>query len=517
MVVRAPSTTPPDVVARTLRRTSRFLDITHNRLVTGNRVNGPKDDPSSFIIANLARGQVVALNKIREGLARATSTGDVAISALDKTIELLTQMKAKIVQAQDQSLGVDSITALKSDVAALKDEIATIVDSAEFNGVNLLKPAEFNTVAWTSRNQDGDDDGIFAQRFDVAGAAAGSEFQVNTTTSNDQRRPAIATLSRGGHIVTWESRNQDGSGDGIFAQRFDSAGSALGSEFQVNTTTSSNQEVPVVTELAGVGFVIAWESDNQDGSGEGVFAQRFDIDGNALGGEIQVNTTTSSDQRDPAIAELEGGGFVVTWEASNQDGDGRGVFAQRFDSDGAKLGSEVQVNTTTSEDQDDPSVIGLVGGGYVVTWESVDQDGDEDGVFARRFDADGNAAGGEFQVNATTDEDQDDPSIAALSDGGFAIAWESSDQDGDDDGVFAGLRARCRPLLGPSGDPPLHARPRRSRRMPVGGGRARCGHRPLPGYAAPQPQRQSESAPCPDVLAARHRRSRRPGGTAHRL
>ena len=52
---------------------------------------------------------------------------------------------------------------------------------------------------------------------------------------------------------------------------------------------------------------------------------------------------------------------------------------------------------------------------------------------------------------------------------------------------------------------------------PVGGGRARCGHRPLPGYAAPQPQRQSGSAPCPDVLAARHRRSRRPGGTARRL
>ena len=284
-------------------------------------MNGPKDDPSSFIIANLVRGQVAALNKIREGLARAASTGDVALSALDKTVELLTQMKAKIVQAQDQSLGADSITALGDDVAALKNQIATIVDTAEFNGVNLPKPAEFNTVAWSSKNQDGDGKGIFAQRFDDAGAPLASEFQV---TTDDQDRPSIAALSRGGFVVAWESKNQDGDKDGIFAQRFDADGNAAGSEIQVNATTSDDQKEPAVAELSGVGFVVTWESKNQDGDGKGIYAQVFDLDGAKVGSEIQVNSTTSDDQDKPAVAELSEGGFVITWESKDQDGDKEG-------------------------------------------------------------------------------------------------------------------------------------------------------------------------------------------------
>ena len=436
MVVRAPTTTPVDIVARSLRRTAGFLDITHNRLITGRRVNGPKEDPSSFIIANLARGRVAALNKIRDGLARATSTGDVAISALDKTIELLTQMKAKIVQAQDKSLGADSITALKNDVAALKNQIQTIVDTAEFNGVNLLKPAEFNTVAWTSKNQDGDGKGVFAQRFDDAGAASGSEFQVNTATSGDQDRPSVATLSRGGFVVAWESKDQDGDKEGIFAQRFDADGSSAGSEIQVNTTTADDQKEPAVAELGGVGFVVTWESKNQDGDGKGIFAQVFDVDGVKVGSEIQVNTTTSKDQDKPAVAELSEGGFVITWESKDQDGDGEGIFAQRVDSEGAKLGGEIQVNTTTSDDQKEPSVTALSGGGFVLTRESKNQDGDGKGVFTQVYDKDGDTVGSETQVNTTIASDQDKPSIVALADGGFAVAWQSKDQDGDGKGIF---------------------------------------------------------------------------------
>ena len=437
MVVRAPTTTPVDIVARSLRRTAGFLDITHNRLITGRRVNGPKEEPSSFIIANLARGRVAALNKIRDGLARATSTGDVAISALDKTIELLTQMKAKIVQAQDKSLGADSITALKNDVAALKNQIQTIVDTAEFNGVNLLKPAEFNTVAWTSKNQDGDGKGVFAQRFDDAGAASGSEFQVNTATSGDQDRPSVATLSRGGFVVAWESKDQDGDKEGIFAQRFDADGSSAGSEIQVTTTTADDQKEPAVAELSGVGFVVTWESKNQDGDGKGIFAQVFDVDGVKVGSEIQVNTTTSKDQDKPAVAELSEGGFVITWESKDQDGDGEGIFAQRFDSEGAKLGGEIQVNTTTSDDQKEPSVTALSGGGFVLTRESKNQDGDGKGVFTQVYDKDGDTVGSETQVNTTIASDQDKPSIVALADGGFVVSWESKNQDGDGKGVFS--------------------------------------------------------------------------------
>jgi hypothetical protein len=225
--------------------------------------------------------------------------------------------------------------------------------------VNLLKPAEFNTVVWQSKSQDGDGDGIFAQRFDVTGVALGSEFRVNTTTADDHDRPAIATRSRGGFVVTWQSKNQDRDDKGIFAQRYDAGGNATGAEFQVNTTTSKEQAEPAVAELAGVGFVITWESKDQDGDGKGVFARIFDVDGNKVGNEIQVNTTTSKDQDRVAVAELSEGGFVITWQSKNQGGGGNSVFAQVYDKDGNTVGGEVQVNTTTASDQDEPAIAAL--------------------------------------------------------------------------------------------------------------------------------------------------------------
>ena len=68
----------------------------------------------------------------------------------------------------------------------------------------------------------------------------------------------------------------------------------------------------VISALADGGFVIAWDSRNQDSHGKGVFAQRYDSDGTAVGTEFQVNTEELSNQYEPSITGLDGGGFVVT-------------------------------------------------------------------------------------------------------------------------------------------------------------------------------------------------------------
>ena len=74
----------------------------------------------------------------------------------------------------------------------------------------------------------------------------------------DQYFADVAVLSGNGVVVAWETYAQDGSGYGIFAQRFSSAGTKVGSEFQVNTYTTSFQVSPTTSSLAGGGFVIAW-------------------------------------------------------------------------------------------------------------------------------------------------------------------------------------------------------------------------------------------------------------------
>jgi len=286
-------------------------------------------------------------------------------------------------------------------------------------------------VAWQSVGQDGSGDGVYAQRFDAAGQTVGGEFRINLTTANSQVTPAVSALADGGFVATWGSFLQDGNGWGVFGQRFTADGQRAGPEFQANNFTAGTQLNPAVEGLNGGRFVIAWRSSGQDGSLDGVYGKVYAADGTIVRNEFRINTQTSGNQRSPDIAALADGGFVVTWEdASGQDGDGFGIFAQRFDVDGLAVGGEFQVNEFFSSSQFASKVVGLPDGGFVVTWQSLGQDGDNYGVVGRRFDASGTAVGKEFQVNTTTAFAQGDPAIAAAADGKFVIAFESTESDG---------------------------------------------------------------------------------------
>ena len=104
------------------------------------------------------------------------------------------------------------------------------------------------------------------------GTRLAGEFQVNTETAVNQRNPAIARDADGDFVVAWQSYGQDGSGDGIYAQRYNADGSAAGGEFLVNTETSGNQFGPAIALDVDGDFVVAWQSVGQDGSGDGIYA-----------------------------------------------------------------------------------------------------------------------------------------------------------------------------------------------------------------------------------------------------
>ena len=160
--------------------------------------------------------------------------------------------------------------------------------------------------------------------------------------------PGTTALEDGGFIITWSSRYQDGDSSGIHAQRYDANGNNVGAEFQVNTYISSEQREPSITALADGGFVITWPS-SQNGDSYEIYAQRYDANGNNLGTEFQVNTYISSGQFEPSITALADGGFVVAWASYNQDGDGYGIYAQRYDLEGNPFGvvtlNEIITNT----------------------------------------------------------------------------------------------------------------------------------------------------------------------------
>ena len=158
--------------------------------------------------------------------------------------------------------------------------------------------------------------------------------------------------------------------------------------------------------------------------------------GAAEGAEFQVNTTANGEQWVSTTAGLTDGGFVVTWTSNNQDGDGYGIYGQRYDAAGATAGAEFQINTYTAGGQQFTDVTELPDGGFVVTWTSNGQDGDSDGVYGQRFDAVSSAVGTEFQINTFTNGQQQTPSIAAMPDGRMVVTWSSDGQDTSEHGVY---------------------------------------------------------------------------------
>jgi Ca2+-binding RTX toxin-like protein len=292
-------------------------------------------------------------------------------------------------------------------------------------------------VSWQSAGQDGDAYGIYQQRYDSQGAASGAETRVNTVTTGDQFSPTVTALADGGWLVSWTSSGgQDGDGDGIYQQRYDSQGVATGAETRVNTYTAHDQFGSKVTALADGGWVVSWSSYGQDGDIYGTYQQRYDSQGEAIGAETRVNTYTTSYQLYSSVTALTDGGWLVSWSSFGQDGDGYGIYQQHYDSEGDAAGGEARVNTYTADAQSGSAVTALADGGWLVTWSSVGQDGDDYGIYQQRYDSEGAAVGGETRVNAYTTNAQLDPAVTALADGGWVISWQSVSQDGDGYGIF---------------------------------------------------------------------------------
>jgi hypothetical protein len=312
----------------------------------------------------------------------------------------------------------------------------------------ICRPPNGNfVVVWERAYSDGDGSGVFGQRFDSAGSPQGSEFQINTQTIGYQYGGSVACHDNAGFVVVWQQ--EDGGDTAILGRRFGSNGAPIGGEFQVNTYTIFLQTDARIAATPDNGFVVVWGSGSYffspDGGASGIFGQRFDSAGNRLGERFQVNSYTPGYQERPAISSDVAGNFVVVWQGGDfyygQDGDYSGIFGQRFGSAGERQGSEFQVNAYTPQYQLRPAVSSDGVSGFVVAWQSGDlygnQDGSYAGVFARRFDVGGSPFGDEFQVNSFTANDQAFASVCSDDVGHLVIAWDSVDQDGSDTGAFA--------------------------------------------------------------------------------
>ncbi|HEY5712949.1 MAG TPA: pre-peptidase C-terminal domain-containing protein [Allosphingosinicella sp.] len=358
----------------------------------------------------------------------------------------------------------------------------------ERSKIAALTNGNFVSVWWNSTTE------IIAQLFDYNGNKLGTAVLVNTFNSGAQGLPEIAPLSGGGCVIVWQDGlNQvsvgsgtlgDSSGTSIKAQIFDNTLQKIGTEFLVNTVTTSYQLNPYVSGLPNGNFIITWQDGSISSINSEVKGQLFSSEGQYISGEFLINTTSAGDQLPTSvtaltngsfivcwwdaaqaraqifssslmkvggeisisslsrigakIAALDNGGFVAVWETvpgASADSSGAAIQGQIFSLSGEPIGSVFLVNSAVANDQLAPSIASLPGG-FIVTWDDhsgVGGDSSGGSVKAQVFDLNGSKVGDEFRVNSTTFLDQYDSSVAVLANGTALATW--TDTSGTDSTV----------------------------------------------------------------------------------
>ncbi len=291
-----------------------------------------------------------------------------------------------------------------------------------YSSVAMDRSGDF-VISWADNRNDNMD--IYAQRFNSSGDTLGSNFRVNDDEGTSwQEVPSVAMDGEGDFIICWEDeRNEDSD---IYAQRYNSLGHAVGANFQVNDDARTSWQYSSSVVKDGNGdFVICWQ--DKRNANYDIYAQRYEASGNTLGTNFKVNDDTArSLQRYPSIGMNVHGNFIICWE------DSRNVFldiyARRYDSSGDTLGGNFRVNDDEGASyQQEPSVAMDESGNFVICWaDRRNGDWDENSdIYAQRYDSLGNPLGGNFQVNDNVGtSDQKYPSVAMDGSGNFIICWE---------------------------------------------------------------------------------------------
>ncbi|HEU6449649.1 MAG TPA: hypothetical protein VFV23_14540 [Verrucomicrobiae bacterium] len=216
--------------------------------------------------------------------------------------------------------------------------------------------------------------------------------------------------------------------------------SVLTASAQTNYYSANGSQYPVVGALAGDqvypdaainstnGYVV-WQDNATDGSGLGISARRLD---GTLSGTLsifRVNVAGTNDQENPHVELLKGGGAVFVWQGGKAGLD-QHIYARFLSSSNTWLTDDVLVNTLNTNGanlQIDPAVAVLANGNVAVTWSSFNQVASNSlqDVYAQVLSSSGAKVGTNFLVNQFTSYNQRTPSITALKSGGFVVTWVS--------------------------------------------------------------------------------------------
>ena len=323
------------------------------------------------------------------------------------------------------------------------------------------------TVVWSA--PDGDAAGIFARRVSPSLGPLGAAFQVNVHTTSRQITPRVAA-GPGGVAVVWQSLGQDGDEWGVYGRLFTASGLPLTDDVRLSATAALSQKRPVVAALDDGRWAAAWLNETSLSELPHAASRILDPSFVPLDTEVQIPEPPLGmpyNRREYlGLAPQPLGEYVLSlYEAT---GIGGKFGAQSFD-----VGSQVIAHdgdgtpgtrTTVAsagpgaDARWQPAIAANPGGGLLMAYTSHPQvngcfsvppspppaqcppptgesDGHRSGIFIRALP--GGSPGAPFQVNTTIAGYQTLPSVAQDAQGNAIVVWQSRDQDGSGEGLYA--------------------------------------------------------------------------------
>ncbi len=261
-------------------------------------------------------------------------------------------------------------------------------------------------IGWSGQSTD-DPTGVYLQRFDALGVAIGDEVLVNSHTDNHQEGISLVYLGEGSLVAAWSSLGQDTSDWGVYGQRFDGEGDRLGAEFSWNATTADSQMGVTLAGGPDGEVVAAWQTRGQDGDDWGVAARRLDADGITFGDEVLLNDMTTGQQRDVKLAVADDGQWIATWNTAEPNGAGWEVMARTFQNDGTPEAAAFAVNQATAganSGYQRYASVAAAGDTAVIVWAGRGA-ADREGVYRQAY-----------EIELIDDGPQQSPNLAAIGD-----------------------------------------------------------------------------------------------------
>ncbi len=205
------------VALQTLRGINKNLAQTQSEISTGKSVGSARDNAAVWAISKTMESDVNGFRAISDSLALGQSTVAVARQAAETTTDLLTQMKGLIVAAQEENVDRAKI---QTDIVALREQISSVINAAQFNGLNLVNGSStqaVNVLSSLDRDSNGNVNAanisVARQSLSVSGTPATQTIgttQVGTTPADRDALfsvPGVDTQTMHGGPVTWATAN----------------------------------------------------------------------------------------------------------------------------------------------------------------------------------------------------------------------------------------------------------------------------------------------------------------------